>query len=154
MLRLALAWIHLLALGIGLAAVWARASALSAASDASPLKRAFTADAWWGIAAGLWLITGLWRFAAGTEKDTGYYMSNHVFFAKMGLFLLILALEIYPMVTLIRWRARMRRDGSSVDITVLRSSAARISTISYLQCALVIAMVLAAAAMARGYGAT
>ena len=154
MLRLALAWIHLLALGIGLAAVWGRASALSGASDSSQLKRAFTADAWWGLAAGLWLITGLWRLAAGTEKDTGYYMANHVFFAKMGLFLLVFALEIYPMVTLIRWRGVMRRNGSSIDMTALRASAARISTISYVQCLLVIAMVLAAAAMARGYGAS
>ena len=154
MLRLALAWIHLLALGIGLAAVWARAAALSAASDASHLKRAFAADAWWGIAAGLWLITGVWRFAAGTEKDTSYYMSNHVFLAKMGLFLLILALEIYPMVTLIRWRGMLRRDGSSLDFTALRAAARRISTISYVECLLVIAIVLAAAAMARGYGAS
>ena len=154
MLRLALAWIHLLALGIGLTAVWARAAALSRASDVSHLKAAFAADARWGFAAGLWLITGLWRFAAGTEKDTGYYMSNHVFFAKMGLFLLIFALEIYPMVTLIRWRGTMRRDGTSLDMTTLRASAARISTISYVQCLLVIAMVLAAAAMARGYGAS
>jgi putative membrane protein len=154
MLRLALAWIHLLALGIGLAAVWGRASALSAASDVSQLKRAFTADAWWGLSAGLWLVTGLWRLAAGTEKATGYYMSNHVFFTKMGLFLLIFALEVYPMVTLIRWRGRMRREGTSLDVTALRASAARISTISYVQCLLVIAIVLAAAAMARGYGAT
>ena len=154
MLRLALAWIHLLALGIGLAAIWARARALSAATDMSHLKRAFTADAWWGIAAGLWITSGLWRWGAGTEKDPGYYMSNHAFFAKMGLFVLIFALEIYPMVTLIRWRGRMRREGTSVDFTALRATATRISTISYAQCLIIIVMVLAAVAMARGYGAS
>jgi putative membrane protein len=154
MLRLTLAWIHLLALGIGLGAVWARAAALSIASDASHLKRAFTADAWWGIAAGLWITSGVWRWGAGTEKDPGYYISNHVFLAKMGFFVLIFALEIYPMVTLIRWRGRVRREGTSVDFTPLRAAATRISRISYAQCFLVILMVLAAVAMARGYGAS
>ena len=152
MLRLALAWIHLLALGIGLAAVWGRASALSGASDSSQLKRAFTADAWWGLAAGLWLITGLWRLAAGTEQDTGYYMANHAFFAKMGFLAVILALEIWPMITLIRWRAATGR-GTAPDTVADVASARRIATISHTQATLVALMVFAAAAMARGYGA-
>src|SRR5215210_7449591 len=112
MLRIALAAIHLLALGVGLGAVWARARALGERPfDGAAARRAFAADTWWGVAAGLWISTGLWRLLAGTEKATSYYLSNHVFFAKMGFFVLILALEIWPMITLIRWRRAAARGG-------------------------------------------
>ena len=147
-MRLLLAWLHLLALAIGLAGVWCRARALGESQrnpdDAGVTRRAFTADAWWGVAAGLWLATGLWRLIGGTEKATSYYMANHIFQAKMGLFLTIVVLEIWPMMTLIRWRASMSRPNAR--------DARRIEIVSYVQCALVVAMVLAAVSMARGYG--
>lgn len=78
-------------------------------------------------------------------------MQNHVFYAKMGFFVLILILEISPMMALIRWRreAGRNRDSWTPDEKV----AQRVSTISYIEAALVIAMVLAATAMARGVGA-
>ena len=112
MLRVALAALHLLALGIGLGAVWARARALGERPlDVSAARRAFAADTWWGVAAGLWIATGLWRLLAGTEKATSYYLHNHVFFAKMGCLALILVLELWPMTTLIRWRVTAKRRG-------------------------------------------
>jgi putative membrane protein len=144
MLRIILAAIHLLALGIGLGAVWSRARRLGGRFDSGAVLRALTADSWWGVAAGLWLATGLWRLFASTEKATAYYMTNHVFLAKMGLFVLILVLEVGPMITLMRWRRGRQPDAAT---------ARRISRISYIECALVIAMVFAAVAMARGYGA-
>lgn len=150
MLRLALAVFHLFAFGIGLGAVWARARALRGPLDSGSLRRAFQADTWWGVAAGLWISTGLWRLLAGTEKATGYYMSNHIFLGKMGLFLLILALEIWPMITLIRWRRTGAASGS--DIAALAPRARRISAISYVEAVLVLLMAAAAVAMARGYG--
>ena len=152
MLRLVLASLHLLALGIGLGAVWARARGLREPIDRASLRRAFAADGWWGFAAALWISTGLWRLIAATEKPTTYYMHNHVFFMKMGFLLLILLLEIWPMVTLIRWRAASRR-GSLVPER-LADKARHIRSISYFQALLVVCMVVAAAAMARGYGAT
>jgi putative membrane protein len=152
MLRLLLAALHLLALGIGLGAVWARARGLREPIDRASLRRAFAADGWWGFAAALWIGTGLWRLIAATEKPTTYYMHNHVFFMKMGFLLLILLLEIWPMITLIRWRAASRR-GSLVPER-LADKARHIRSISYFQALLVICMVVAAAAMARGFGAT
>ena len=148
MTRLVLAWLHLLALAVGLAGVWSRARALRVTrvnpSDTGALQRAFTGDAWWGIAAVLWLATGLWRLFSHTEKSTDYYLHNHVFFAKMGFFGLVLALEIWPMMTLIRWRSRK-------DVPTSRA-AAMIEFISYTECLLVLAIVFAAVTMARGYG--
>ena len=152
MLRLVLASLHLLALGIGLGAVWARARGLREPIDRASLRRAFAADGWWGFAAALWISTGLWRLISATEKPTTYYMHNHVFFMKMGFLLLILLLEIWPMITLIRWRAASRR-GSLVPER-LADKARHIRSISYFQALLVVCMVVDAAAMARGFGAT
>jgi putative membrane protein len=65
----------------------------------------------------------------------------------MGLLAAILLLEIGPMITLIRWRVQVGR-GQPPDT----HTAARLSRISVLQAVLVVLMVLAATAMARGYG--
>ena len=147
--RLLLAWLHLLALGIGLAGVWARARALRDSlrdpEDHGALRRAFIGDAWWGVAAGVWLVTGLWRLFAGTEKSTSYYFVNHVFYLKMALFLTVVGLEAWPMMTLMRWRSKKASPNPR--------DAGRIEVISYVQCAFVVAIVLAAVSMARGYGA-
>jgi murein DD-endopeptidase MepM/ murein hydrolase activator NlpD len=69
---------------------------------------------------------------------------NHAFHVKMALFLAILGLEIWPMMTLLRWRTKR--------VAPNPRDAGRIEVISYVECALVIAMVLAAVSMARGYG--
>lgn len=147
MLRLVFASLHLLALGIGLGAVWARGSALRGSLDAPGVRRVLVADTWWGVAALLWVGTGLVRLLAGVEKSTAYYLHNHLFWLKMALLGVILALEIAPMVALIRWRATLTRGG--VPET---SRAGRYSTISLIQALVVAAMVPFAVAIARGYG--
>jgi putative membrane protein len=146
-LRWIFAALHLLALGIGLGAVWARARALRALPEPSALSRAFAADGAWGAAAVLWLATGLMRAFGGLEKGTDYYLQNSAFHLKMGLFVLVTLLEIWPAVTLVRWRAA-RKKGVEIDTR----AAARLATISYVQAALVVAIVFAATAMARGIG--
>ena len=139
---------HLLALGIGLGAVWVRGRGLKLALDTERLRSVFRADSLWGAAAALWIATGVWRLLAGLEKPTGYYLGNHVFLTKMALLLLILILEISPMVTLIRWR-RLVGLGQPIDTAPAR----RMATVSFLQAGLIVLMVLAATAMARGIGA-
>jgi putative membrane protein len=151
MLRLFLATLHLLALGIGLGAVWARARALSERPfDIPAAHRTFTADNWWGLAAGLWIVTGVWRLRAGTEKATSYYMNNDVFRGKLLLFLVILALELVPMITLIRWRRTERKSPDTWRPS--EGIAKRLARISYVEVALLVAIVAAAVTMARGYG--
>jgi putative membrane protein len=146
LLRLLLAATHLLALGIGLGAVWARGRALRGIVDNAALRRAFAADAWWGVAAVLWLGTGLARLFAATEKSLEYYLRNPLFHLKMGLFVVILLLEIWPMMTLIHWRRAIGRNQSA---TV--TSAHRIARISVIEAFLVVVIVFVAAALARGY---
>jgi putative membrane protein len=147
MTRWLLAGFHLLALGIGLGAVWARGRALTSRLDAMGLRSVFLADNFWGAAAGLWIGTGLWRLLAGLEKDTAYYLHNHLFLGKMALFAIILALEIRPMIMLIRWRRQVAR-GEQPDTT----AAPLLARISFAQAGVVVLMVFLAVGMARGYG--
>jgi putative membrane protein len=146
-LRWFLATVHLWALGIGLGAVWVRARVLSGRLDADALRRAFAADTWWAVAAALWISTGLWRLFGSVEKGTDYYLSNHVFLTKMALLVGILAMEVRPMLTLRRWRKEVAA-GATPDL----AAAGRIARISRAQALLVILMVAAATAMARGIG--
>ena len=124
-----------------------RGRALRGVLDAAGLKRIFAADNVWGLAAVLWISTGVWRAFGGLEKGTTYYVTSPVFQTKMGLLGLILALEVWPMVTLIRWRMKQAK-GELVDT----AAAPRLARISVLQAGLVVLMVLAATALARGIG--
>src|SRR6266516_215726 len=134
-IRWLLAAVHLLALGLGLGAIWARGRALRGELDPAGLRRAFYADTWWGVAAVLWIGTGLVRAFGGFEKGSFYYLHNHFFWGKMGL------------LALIQWRRVVARGG--VPDT---GAASRFGQISFVQAALVVLMVLAATGMARGYG--
>jgi putative membrane protein len=150
MLRISLAGLHLLALGIGLGAVWVRARALRARPEPDALRRALSADALWGIAALVWIATGLWRLFGETEKSTTYYMHNHLFFAKMTLLVIVLILEVWPMVMLNRWRIGIARGEGPA--TTIAPTASRIGMISYVEAGIVVLMMFIAVAMARGLG--
>jgi putative membrane protein len=143
--RWLLATLHLLALGIGLGAVWARARTLAGPLDPPAYRRVFTADSWWGLAGLLWISTGLVRAFGGFEKGTDYYLGNHFFLGKMGLLVVLLLLELWPMTTLIRWRFAARK-GAPINPAPART----LARLSYLQALLVVGMVLFATAMARG----
>jgi len=148
LIRWVLAAAHLLALGIGLGAIWARARALRAPLDsATGLRRVFYADTLWGLAAVLWIATGLTRAFGGFEKGTAYYLHNDFFLAKMTLLVAVLALEVWPMTTLMRWRIQRAHSER-----VRTDAAGKMAWISTLQAVLVVAMVFVAAAMARGMG--
>jgi uncharacterized membrane protein len=98
-------------------------------------QRAFAADTLWGVAALLWIGSGLWRYLAGTEKSTEYYNRNHFFLAKMTLLAAILLLELWPMVKLVRGRTALRR-GASAEAVVTPAIARRIAVVSDVQAAI------------------
>jgi putative membrane protein len=138
--------LHQIALGIGLGGVWMRGRALRAAPfDEGAIRRVLTADNFWGVAALLWVGTGLARVLGGLDKGTGFYTHNGFFHLKMGLFGIVLALELWPMITFIRWRVALVRGG--VPDTSRTESLARINDIEVV---LVPVIVVVAALMARG----
>ncbi len=139
--------LHLLALALGLPAVYFRGRALRGTLNAAGLQRLFAADSVWGLAAGLWLLTGLLRAFGGLEKGTAFYLASTLFWTKMALFAVIVLLEIRPMTTFIRWRIGLRR-GAMPDT----SSARGLYLVNHVQMALVVLMIFVAAFMARGFG--
>ncbi len=139
--------LHLLALAIGLPAIVVRGRALKAPLDDAGLRRLFAADNAWGIAAALWLVTGLLRAFAGLEKGSVFYLGSALFWTKMALFVIVVLLEIRPMLTFIRWRVARGR-GETPDT----SSARGLYVVSHIQMALVVVMVFVASLMARGFG--
>lgn len=147
LIRWLLAAVHLLALAVGFGAVWMRANALRGVPDSGAVLRVLRADVW-GVAAMLWLGTGLTRLFMASEKPTAFYFANHFFWLKLALFTAIVALEVGAALALGRWRSALRQ-GRVADT----SSAPRLLRISQIELALIILIVLAATAMARGIGA-
>jgi len=139
--------LHVLALALGLPSVYLRGRALKGPLDAAGLKRLFTADGVWGIAAVVWIATGLLRAFGGLEKGTQFYLTSPLFWVKMTLFVLILLLEIWPMVTFIRWRMAVGHGGQP-DTTRARE----LYLVNHIEMALVVLMVFVASFMARGIG--
>ena len=139
--------LHLLALALGLPSVFLRGRALRGPLDGPGLRRLFAADTVWGGAAALWVLTGLIRAFGGLEKGSAFYLSSPLFWVKMALLLAIVALEIWPMVTFIRWRS-VRGRGQSPDT----GRAGALYAVNQTQVVLVVVMVFVASMMARGIG--
>lgn len=139
--------LHVLALGLGLPSVFVRGRALKRPLEADGFARLFAADTVWGIAALLWLATGLLRAFGGLEKGSQFYLTSRLFWAKMTLFGIVLLLEIWPMVTFIRWRAERRRGGRP-DTTHVRA----LYVLNHIELALVVVIVFVASFMVRGFG--
>jgi len=136
--------IHVLTLALGLGGVVMRGRALARPLDEASWKRLLAADTAWGIAALLWITSGLGRVFFG-GKEPAFYWRNGFFWVKLGLFALVFALELAPMMTFIRVRAAQRRGAALPAFSV--EGYRRINTIEVV---LVVAIVFVAAFMARG----
>jgi len=136
--------IHVLTLALGLGAVFVRGRALAGPLDEAGWQRLLAADNLWGIAAGLWIASGLARVFFG-GKETGFYWHNGFFWMKLALFGLVFALELTPMTTFIRVRSARRR-GTALP----RFSVEAYRRINSAEAHLVVLIVFVAAFMARG----
>jgi len=139
--------LHVLALAIGLPGVFLRGRALKGPLDAQGLRKLLAADSAWGIAALLWVATGLLRAFGGLEKGTQFYLASTLFWTKLGLFAIILVLEARPMLTFVRWRTQLRR-GQAPDT----SSARAFYVLNHIEMGLVVVIMFVASFMARGFG--
>ncbi len=144
----ALATMHLFGLALGLPAVFLRGLGLRALrTDPGALARTLMADNVWGVAALLWVGSGLVRLFGPWDKGLAYYVHSGPFWIKMALVVIALGLEVLPMVALIRWRVALAR-GRPVDT----SRVALLSRLNDAEVALTAAVPFFATAMARGLG--
>ena len=136
--------IHMLTLALGLGAVFARGRALAGPLDEAGWRRLLAADNVWGLAAALWILSGLGRVFFG-GKEPAFYWSNGFFWVKMALFGVVFLLELRPMITFIRVRAaqRLHAELPQFPVDVYRR-------INHAELVLVVVIVFVAAFMARG----
>ncbi|WP_179958435.1 DUF2214 family protein [Chitinimonas arctica] len=111
-------------------------------------KRLQLCDRWYGASATMLLIVGFLRVFY-FEKGSTFYMSNPLFHAKLGLFVLVGLLSIYPTVRFIKWGPQTRQGLAPV---VSESEYQRIMTLLRLEVVLLLAAALCASLMARGIG--
>jgi putative membrane protein len=136
--------IHILTLALGLGAVFMRGQALAWPLDDAGWRWLLAADNAWGIAAGLWVASGLARLFFG-GKEPSFYWHNGFFWLKLTLFGLVFLLELTPMMTFIRVRSAQRRGGALPQFSV-----ETFRRINAAEMALVIVIAFVAAFMARG----
>ena len=110
------------------------------------VRRLQAVDRWYGIVAGLVILSGLARLFLGL-KGAAFYLHNPVFWTKMGLFVAVALLSIAPTVAYVRWNARKAADGS---IVLDDAEFARLRRFLWLQVGLFLFIPLCAAFMARG----
>jgi len=136
--------VHVLTLALGLGAVFMRGRALARPLDEAGWERLLAADNAWGVAAGLWIASGLGRVFFG-GKEPSFYWRNGFFWVKLALFGLVFALELAPMMTFIRARSARRRGTAPPRFSVESYRRTNLAEIG-----LLVAIVFAAAFMARG----
>ena len=141
--------LHVLALALGLGSVYARGRALRGPLDAGGLRRLFAADSVWGVAALLWLVTGLLRAFGGLEKGTQFYLTSNLFWVKLTLFGIIVLLGILADGHLQPAGASPAVAGSGRSIP---RRARALYVVNHVQMALVVVIVFVASFMARGIG--
>jgi putative membrane protein len=138
-------FVHMWALAIGTCSLFLRERRLGVAPlDKPALERMLAADNWWGIAAILWIGSGLARLLY-LEKSREFYYRNGFFWVKLGLFAVAMLLELWPMTMFIIWRVRMAQ-GKPVDT----ARAPTFQLISRLELVVIALIPVAAALMARG----
>lgn len=113
--------------------------------DARRLQRC---DMVYGLLAGLVIIAGLLRVLY-FEKGSDFYLDSPFFHLKLGLFILVGLLSVYPTIVFLSWRKDVRAGHAPVvspaQYTVVRVMLA-------LELALLLAVILCASLMSKGIG--
>jgi len=116
--------------------------------NAATIARLSRIDLHYGITAGLVVVFGFARVFFGA-KGHEYYFANHVFWTKILLFVAIGALSIPPTRKFIAWRRQSRADAAFRPVA---AEVGGVRRLLWIEAGLFLAIPVAAAAMARGYG--
>ena len=137
---------HLLVFGL-VAMLVAEAVLLRGPLTTDAIPRLAKLDSGYGMCAGLLLVVGLGRVFHGI-KGPDFYLHNPYFHAKIGAFVLVGLLSILPTMKFLRWRKAQRANPGFLPDTAALAS---LRTILRIELALIAAILVLAAAMAR-YG--
>lgn len=147
MLEALLAYAHLLAI-LTLVVFLSSEAALCRVEwlNAAVVERLARVDLIYGIASLLVLATGVARTLLGA-KGVGWYWSQPLLYAKLGLFVAVGLLSIGPTRTFVRWRRALRSSGALPTADEIRATRRRVMV----QAHLVALIPLAAVLLARGW---
>ena len=115
---------------------------------ATQALRLLRTDTIFGVSAGVVLVVGLLRVTY-FEKGPGYYWHDAFFLTKFGAFLVAALISIYPTLTFLSWRRRLK-DGAAPEISASRTRTVRMCLM--LELTAIVVILLCAALMARGFG--
>ncbi|MBV8656377.1 MAG: DUF2214 family protein [Burkholderiales bacterium] len=113
--------------------------------DAALAKKLARIDMIFGITAGVQVLTGVSRVFM--EKGSSFYMSNPVFHAKIGLFVLIGLLSIYPTLRFLAWSKLAAKEGA---VTPPAGEYRRVLMFVRVELLLILILPFLASMMARG----
>jgi putative membrane protein len=116
--------------------------------NAAAVERIARVDMVYGIAAIAVLLTGLARTWWGI-KGTAWYWTNPLLHVKLGLFIIIGVLSIFPTLTYFRWRKAVRSSGTLPDAAEIKKT----RKLVMIQAHLIALVPLVAVFLARGFGA-
>jgi putative membrane protein len=116
--------------------------------NAAAVERIARVDMVYGIAAIAVLLTGLARTWWGI-KGTAWYWTNPLLHVKLGLFIVIGVLSIFPTLTYFRWRKAVRASGTLPDAAEIKKT----RKLVMIQAHLIAFVPLVAVFLARGFGA-
>jgi putative membrane protein len=143
-----LAYLHFTAIILLFSFLTVEIVMMRGALDARSVRLLGRVDIWYfasGIGA---LVTGLARLVAGA-KDADFYLSAWPIYVKIGLFVTIAVISVFPTLTFIHWRRRYDHEPSW---QVPAAERARLRRFIMIEVHLAALIPLVAVFMSRGFG--
>ncbi len=141
------AYLHYLSFMLAFAALSVEILTLKKDLTLEAAWRIVMADSVYGLSALGVMITGILRVMY-FGKGSDYYLGNHIFYTKIGLFIIVGLLSLYPTFFFIRWIEKLR------DRQVPELEEAQVTRLSWLirgELGGLAAIPLFAALLARGF---
>ncbi len=112
------AYLHYLGLMLAFGALVVESQTLKKDLSLEEAWRVVTADTIYGLSATIILITGILRVIY-FGKGSDYYLSNPVFYTKIGIFILVSLLSLYPTFSFLSWIKNLR-DSKPPNLELLQ----------------------------------
>ena len=106
-----IAYLHFIAIFILFAFLSVEVILIAGTLDARTLRLLQNMDRWYFGAVLAVLVTGLLRLALGA-KGADFYLESWPVYVKLGLFLVVGMISVYPTLAYIRWRRALDHDGA------------------------------------------
>jgi putative membrane protein len=140
------AYLHHLAAFVVLAALMVELVLLKGELTTMSARSVLRMDMAYGMAALVVLVAGFVRVFY-TEKGSAYYFDSASFLLKLGLFIVVGLLSVYPTIKFVGWRKALR-EGRVPDFDA--ATRRKVRMLIHIELTLLFVIILMAIMMARG----